>query len=505
MKRLLFFTVSFFMALMLNAQDLLTVEKTLEIALQNSPDIRQSENAVQRSLQNLNAQKARQKSQFSLNANPLDLAYENVYDQDQLRYYDRQFLGSGFDLNVLQPLLFSGGQLQLRNSFNYSFDQNNNPNSRLEDLDGDGWKEFTSYRNDLRLSFTQPLFTYNTLKVEYEELQLDYENSAIQFALTKLNMERQVRQLFYSLYQQQQSLIISEEELRNNEESYEIIKNKVEGGLSALEELYQAELNLETSRSDLYNQQVALANAKDQFLYQIGKEMDFDFMVVANIAVEKISVDQNLAVDYALKNRMELRQREIDIQNSNFSLMQAKTRNEFRGDVQASVGVTNRTDPNDPNGDFNTMFENPSFTPQISFTFDIPLFDWGERKATIESAELALENSRMNLEFQEIEIILGIREIIRNLTNLYNQVEIARKSLENAQLTYDINLERYKNGDLTSMDLRLFQNQLTGQKNSLTSAIINYNLELLNLKIQTLYDFEKNEPIIPEIITNNKE
>jgi outer membrane protein len=33
---------------------------------------------------------------------------------------------------------------------------------------------------------------------------------------------------------------------------------------------------------------------------------------------------------------------------------------------------------------------------------------------------------------------------------------------------------------------------------SLTNAIINYKIELLNLKIQTLYDFEAQAPIIPE-------
>ena len=68
-------------------------------------------------------------------------------------------------------------------------------------------------------------------------------------------------------------------------------------------------------------------------------------------------------------------------------------------------------------------------------------------------------------------------------------------------MTYDINLERYRNGDLTSLDLGLYQNQLSEAKMSLTNAIINYKIELLNLKIQTLYDFEKQIPIIPEELT----
>jgi outer membrane protein TolC len=92
---------------------------------------------------------------------------------------------------------------------------------------------------------------------------------------------------------------------------------------------------------------------------------------------------------------------------------------------------------------------------------------------------------------------LNIRQIYRNLQNLVSQIEIARKSVENARLTYELNLEKYENGDLTSMDLSLYQNQLSGQKNELTRALINYKLELLNLKIQTLWDFESGKSIVP--------
>jgi outer membrane protein len=91
--------------------------------------------------------------------------------------------------------------------------------------------------------------------------------------------------------------------------------------------------------------------------------------------------------------------------------------------------------------------------------------------------------------------------VVRSLKNLENQVVIQRKTVENAQLTYDINLERYRNGDLTSLDLGIYQNQLSDRKMALTNAIIDYKIELLNLKIQTLYDFEMEQPIIPKELT----
>jgi outer membrane protein TolC len=76
------------------------------------------------------------------------------------------------------------------------------------------------------------------------------------------------------------------------------------------------------------------------------------------------------------------------------------------------------------------------------------------------------------------------------------QIEIAEKNIKNAQLTYDINLERYKNGDLTSKDMQFYQQQLSTEKLNEVSALINYKLALLDIKIRSLWDFENNVAIV---------
>jgi len=82
-------------------------------------------------------------------------------------------------------------------------------------------------------------------------------------------------------------------------------------------------------------------------------------------------------------------------------------------------------------------------------------------------------------------------EICRNLENYRTQIEIEKQNQLNAELAYEISLEKYKNGDITGMDLNLYQSQLSNRKLSMAQAQIYYKLELLNLKIATRYDFEK--------------
>ena len=288
------------------------------------------------------------------------------------------------------------------------------------------------------------------------------------------------------------SLEIAEQSFANQQQSHEIIKRKVEAGLSAQEELYQAELNLLSSQSSLENAQVALANSLDAFKQLIGISLYDEIDVSEDISLQPVEADVQMALDHGLEYRMELRQREISIETAMFSLTRTKAMNEFRGDINISYGIIGEDEY------FTNVYDVPTQNQRFSFSLDIPLWDWGEKKSRIKATEATIKTQELNLEDLKNNIIIGIRQICRSLQNLENQIEIAEKNVRNAELTYEINLERYENGDLTSMDLRLFENQLSQTRMSQVNALINYKIALLNLKIQSLYDFVKNESVVPE-------
>ncbi|MEQ8530873.1 MAG: TolC family protein [Imperialibacter sp.] len=287
------------------------------------------------------------------------------------------------------------------------------------------------------------------------------------------------------------SLEISKAELENQEISYEITKNKVDADLLAMEELYQAELNLATSRSTLENNQVTLDNAADDLKLLLGIGLDEEIAVQVDIKFVTREVDLNQAIEMGLRNRVELRQRAIDIERSQFELTRTKSLNEFKGAVALSMGIFG------DNINAPQVYDSPTVNPRVAISFSIPIWDWGENKARMEASNANLEITKVDLQNQKNDIIINIRKTYRSLQNLENQIEIAQQNVKNAQLTYEINLERYRNGDLTSIDLNRFQSQLSDKKSALASALINYKIELLNMKILSLYDFENQQPVIP--------
>ena len=327
--------------------------------------------------------------------------------------------------------------------------------------------------------------------MELKQIEYDYENANISYALQQLNTEKSITDQFYSVYMAQSNLEISREELVNAQQSYDIIKNKVEADLAAKDELFQAELNLATARSSVDESQVNLENAKDKLKQTLGMRLDEDILVFAEVEIKPIQVNLDQAISHGLGSRLELRQREIESKELEFDMIKTKALNEFKGDVSISFGLIG------DNSHLNKVYNNPTQNPRVSISFAVPIFDWGEKKARIKAQKMA---QRINeLEFQEdkVDIELNIRQVWRNLENLRTQIKIAEQNVQNAQLTYDLNQTRYREGDITGMEMSQFQTQLSNKKITYTQALINYRIGLLNLKILSLYDFDKNMPLVP--------
>jgi outer membrane protein TolC len=478
----LLFTLVAFVSLpaILMAQGGMTLTQALSVAETNSPSMKKVKLSLIRSQENLNAQNAALKSQFSLNINPIGFSRSRDFNELISQWNSSKTTESFGQFTISQPIVLTDARVSLNNRFGYT----------------DSYSEYSNrttkgFSNRLSLDLDQPLFTYNRTKLQLKELQLALENAQLNYAIQLLNLEKQVTQGFYYVYQQQQSLDIAKQAYENMQKSYEVIKNKVNAGLSAREEMFQAELNLATTKSDYENKIVSLENARDDFKIMIGMSLYEDVIVLPDISVDTVPVNITFAIDQGLANRMELRQREITVETSQFDLIQTKALNEFKGSLGLSLGLFG------DNEKFKDVYSNAPDNETVSLSLSIPLWDWGERKSRIKATEANIETSKISMEEEENNIILGIRKVYRNLNNLQNQIQISRQSVTNAQLTYDLNLEKYKNGDLTGMDLNIYQNQLSEKQLSFTNSLISYKLELLNLKIQTLYDFEKKEPVTP--------
>ncbi|MFI3315644.1 MAG: TolC family protein [Rikenellaceae bacterium] len=466
-----------------NAQRILTIEKAIELSFTGSPDLQKAALNLERYQELLNAQEASMKSQFSFNVTPASYQNSRNFDAVYSQWYTSESFSTSGTFSIEQPIVWTGTTISLNNKFGWQ--------QSTSQITGQEATTNTAFSNSLYLSLSQPLFTYNSMKMELEEIEMDYENALISYALTRLSLEQSITEQFYSVYTSQNSLAIAIEELENDQQNYDIIVEKVNLDISPRSELFQAELNLATSKSSVESSMVSLETNKDNLKIALGLPLSEDIVVEADLGDITVYINLEKAIENALSTRLELRQREMTNKELEFSLITTKDNGKFQGSLSASIGIMG------DDSQFTNIYESPTQSPSVMLTFSVPIFDWGERRSRIRAQELSIESGKIDTEQELIDIEKDIRQVCRNIQNQITQIEIAKQSLENAQLTYDLNVEKYRSGEINGMEMSEFQSQLSTQKSTLLSCYVNMKTQLLNLRIISLYDFEKDEPISP--------
>ena len=387
-----------------HAQEVLTLEKALNTAFEHSPSLIQSKLSLEQRQLNLKAQDASLKSQFSLDVTPFRYTRNNQYDNFNSKWYANETKMSSASFGITQPIKWTDGTISLYNDFSWQDASNRTSGGNN-----------TSFNHNLSLRISQPLFTYNRTKMQLKELEYALENAKISYALQQLSIEKNVTSQFYDVYQKQKDLNISRDEYNNQKQNYDIIKNKVEAGLLAKEELYQAEVNLANSESTVYSKEISFENAKDNFKLLLGMSLDEDIAILFDNNIPTVDVNINDAVKYALDQRMEIRQKQITLEQDVFSIIRTKAESEFKGDLSVRVGMDALA------GKVKNMYDKPTDNEEVGVTLTIPIFDWGAKKAKVKSSQLAMESDEISLEEQKKEIVIDVRQICRNLPTLIRQ------------------------------------------------------------------------------------
>ena len=132
----------------------------------------------------------------------------------------------------------------------------------------------------------------------------------------------------------------------------------------------------------------------------------------------------------------------------------------------------------------------------VVFSLTVPLWDWGVNAAEVSSAQANLPSQELDLVEQEKQIVLEVRDAVSQLREAESRYEVLLKNQEVAQRAFDISIERFNNGDITSQELALDRNRLTQAKMSFLNAYIAYRLAIADLKRKSMWDFEKNQSLV---------
>ncbi len=356
----------------------------------------------------------------------------------------------------------------------------------------------------LSLRFQQPLFTINRLKLGLKTANLNYERTSRRFKRSELDVIYAVTQSFFNLYRTTRQAEIAREDVNQQQELYDLAKKKFESGLIPEVEALQMEVDLAESQNSLVEAEGALSRAEDSFKQLIGLKLTDHVGVQTNLDYQSFQVPLERAIELALKYRSEIRESKIDVELAKIDVKETDGRSEIRGDISAFydlTGISASTLPynSSPRQLWNSSIDDMNRRPNnlgVVFSLSVPLWDWGVNAAEVAASQARLNDSELSLEEQKKIIVRQVREVVGKLGEAKSRLQVLQKSQKVAQRTFDISLERFNNGDITSQELALDRNRLNQAKFSLLNAYIDYKLAEADLKRKTMWDFEKNESLL---------
>jgi outer membrane protein TolC len=355
-----------------------------------------------------------------------------------------------------------------------------------------------------RLGFRQPLdalYGYSSIKSALKNAQLAYERSNKILKREELNLVYSVSDTYYRLLSCQKETEIARLNLDHQTEAFEISKNKYEAGLIREVDALQMEVDLVQAQSD-YDmailEQSSWANSLKELL---GIALDDRITLNSQLDYRIIIVDPEKAVQLALENRLEIREREIQIELQQLEVKRQRAAGMIRGNIEAyfeKVGVASPHSTANILNSIENSYSDFSRRPNnygIGFTISIPILDWGENRALVRASKARLSEYALRKVQVERDIETEVRNLSAGINSNLKRLQLLEKNVAVAEKSFEITLQRFSDGDIDSQSLALERNRLNTAYTSHLNAYINYQLALADLMRMTFYDFRNDERV----------
>jgi outer membrane protein TolC len=328
------------------------------------------------------------------------------------------------------------------------------------------------------LNFNYIIFDGLGRKYNYKQLKETYNLTELQ---AKETIENTYLQLFTVYFQ----IARLSENTNNLSEALTISKRRLERASYQYEYGQSTKLEFLNAEVDVNNDSITLIAGKQQ-LNNAKRSLNII------LGVEKaINYDVETQVDYnKMMNFIELQQKTL----ANNSLLKQNEKNIAISEFNIKINKANYL----PSLAFSSSYGwNKSENPVTSFlagatttglnagiSLSWNLFDGGTTKTRVANSKIALENQQIALEQQKVTISNTLKNTWENYQNQLFILKAQEKNVQTTRNNFDRTQERYKLGQVTSIEFRQAQMNFINSKTAFNNAKFDAKLiELLLLQL----------------------
>ena len=323
----------------------LTLEEALLLAQTNSHEARIARATYESSKWNFKAFKSSYLPALSLSGSAPGFlrSFDNiVQDNGTLSFIEQRRTFSQMNLALSQQVPLTGGTVTVESGVNYLDQQGI--------FDSQEWQS-----NPISVTLFQPLFQFNQMKWERVTEPIQFELAQKNYIEQIAQIESEISDLFFSVYDAQQSIEIASFNVAVNDTIFTLSQGRFDIGRIAENDLLQSELQLINARTELANASISYERALRDLKTALDLPYTVQIEVIPPIDIPVFDVDPDEAVEVARRYRpaylnLELQQLLADQQveqarrsqrNINLTASYGLNQNSdsFSGSIYGSVGA----------------------------------------------------------------------------------------------------------------------------------------------------------------------
>lgn len=290
----------------------------------------------------------------------------------------------------------------------------------------------------------------------------------------QISLVGQVAQAWAAVGFAQENLKLAQQTLAAQEEAYKLNKRRFDVGIDSELPLRQAQISVETARNDVANYKTQIEQAKNALNLLVGETVPANLL--PSKAVESISSNKVLTAGLPsdlLNHRPDIQAAEYQLQAAGANIQAAKASLFPTISLTGSAGYAS--------ADLSDLFKSGSFVWSVAPSINLPIFDWGTRKANIKISEtdqkIALSNYEKAIQtaFKEVNDVLATR------ANINERLDAQKRLVGATNRAYNISQARFKAGiDSYLSVLNAQQNAYAAQQGliGLQQVAVNSQIEL---------------------------
>lgn len=397
------------------------------------------------------------------------------YEDGEIRYVENNTLSNNLMLSIDQNIAALGGKIALQ-SYLYRLDQFSYDN-----------KLYNS--RPIRLSYTQPLFSYNRLKWMKKTEPLKYDIAKRTYLETLEGIGVEVVRLFFNVLSSQSDLRQAKSNLSDRKALYEIARKRFELGTVTKSELLQLELSVLNAEVELNELKLSNANNMFSLTSYLRLPPSVHIELLPPYTTPDVVMNAPEVVERAISNSSHTLQRRLDVIQSEQSVAQAKGQQGFQLQLHGEVGF------NKTGNTLRSAYSGLQDNEIVGLTLSVPIFDWGVGKGRVRMAKADLEATRVRNEQLQDAYIQEITSHVNSFNIHSAQCRNALRAQEIADERYGITKRRFEAGSVTVTDLNTAWQEAESARSQYIRLLKSYWTTYYSLRQSTLYDWMNHRDI----------